>query len=95
MSLLENSSNVILSTIHKYRKEYVEQGLLPELLYCGKNDGTHMPMIPQSPDGENVYLYCLSCGYQKTAGLVTADDLNTYMRWRDLNPGAQILTVKR
>lgn len=95
MSLLEeNSSNKIIAIIHKYRKEYVNTGLLPELLYCGKNDGTHMPMIPQSPDGNIVYLYCLSCGYRKEAGLVTADDLNTYMRWRDLNPGKTILTLK-
>ena len=92
MSLLEISSNSILATIHKYRKDYVREELLPELLYCDKNDGTHMPMIPQSPDGEIVYLYCMTCGYRKEAGLVTADRLLTLMRWRDLNPSEPFLT---
>jgi hypothetical protein len=92
MSLLEISSNRIIATIHKYRKEYVKLGLLPELLYCEKNDGTHMPLVPESPDGDSVYLYCLSCGYRKETGFVTADALNTYMRWRDLNPTLPFLT---
>jgi hypothetical protein len=81
-------SNTIITTIHRYRK-YVRDNLLPDL-YCAKNDGTHLPLVSRMDQDDNVYLYCLTCDYEKQVGLVTADTLNTAMRWRDLNPSAPL-----
>jgi hypothetical protein len=43
---------------------------------------------------DNVYLYCLSCDYEKKAGLVTLDQLMRLMRWRDLNPSLPFLDTE-
>jgi hypothetical protein len=66
--------NSIIHTIHKYRK-YVRTNQLPEL-YCPKNDGHHLPLIVRFDSGDNVYLYCYTCGYTKRAGTATQDELN-------------------
>lgn len=78
---LDNKQNRIITTIHKYRK-YVLESLLPDL-YCKKTDGTHLPLFVRVDDDENVYLYCMSCDYEKQAGLVTADHLENLMRKAD------------
>jgi len=74
----------IIHIINKYRR-YVSNNLLPNL-YCAKNDGTHAPLLSRVDYDDNVYLSCLTCDWEKQAGLVTADHLASLMRWRDLNP---------
>lgn len=86
-------NNKIVSGISRYRKEYVKFDRLPDL-YCSKNDGTHLPLVIRVDHDENVYLYCLSCDFEKQAGLVTLDNLMRLMKWRDLNPTLQFLDTE-
>jgi len=85
-------SNTIITIIHRYRK-YVRDNLLPDL-YCAKDDGTHLPLVSRQDRDDKVSLYCLTCNWEKQAGLVTADNLNKWMRWRDLHPSEPILDVR-
>ena len=79
--VLDNKSNRIINTIHQY-KEYVKDNKLPDL-YCIKNDGTHLPLFSRLGKDDNVYLYCMSCDYEKQAGIVTMDFLESLMRDAD------------
>jgi hypothetical protein len=91
MFIKEEEVNLIVTTINRYRKFYVKNNLLPEL-YCTKNDGTHLPLTIRVEPDDSVYLYCLTCDFEKQAGLVTVDNLLRYMRWRDLHPSETLLT---
>jgi hypothetical protein len=82
MVLDNKESNSIITTIHRYKKFYVNKDILPDL-YCSKNDGTHLPLISRMDNSDNVYLYCLSCDYEKQAGFVTRDFLNSLMKQAD------------
>ena len=66
-------SGDLLYIIHRYNNDYVNKDLLPAL-YCSLNDGSHLPLVSKEVD-DNVYLYCLTCGWEKLAGWVTADTL--------------------
>lgn len=92
MILERNEGVLIIHTINRYRK-YVKNNLLPAL-YCAKDDGTHLPLSSRMDHDDNVYLYCLTCDWEKKAGLVTADNLNKWMRWRDLHPSEPLLDVR-
>lgn len=82
MSLID--SNTIIQTITRYRKNYVNKGILPDLFCVNSNDGTHQPLTVLCPDGDRVYLYCYTCDYQKEAGLVTADAIQRAMDYADI-----------
>lgn len=81
--------NIIVTTIHKYRKEYVKTKKLPEL-YCIKNDGTHLPLIVMVQKDDSVYLSCYSCDFVKQAGLMTVENLSRLMTWKDQNPDEKV-----
>jgi hypothetical protein len=85
--------NSIILGIHRYRKEFVDNNKLPDL-YCSKNDGTHLPLVIKLGDDDNVYLYCMSCDFEKRAGLVTLDSLLRLMEWRNENPEAPLLDTE-
>lgn len=91
MSLINKikEGNSIIFTIHRYRKDYVSKNLLPDL-YCTKNDGTHLPLISRMDARENVYLYCLTCDWEKRAGMVTESNLKRLMDWRDAHPDSPV-----
>jgi len=76
--VLDNNPNLIINTIHRYKK-YVKDNKLPDL-YCIKTDGTHLPLFSRLGKDDNVYLYCMSCDFEKQAGIVTMDYLESLMR---------------
>lgn len=69
MKTLED--NTILSITKEYLRLAKTNKVNP--VYCERNDGTHLPLISQCPDGETVYLVCLSCDWKTTVGLRLAD----------------------
>lgn len=88
MSLQENVEqhkrfNIpILRTILAYRR-YASGFDLPQL-YCNiEND--HLPLVPRVDYDDNVYLYCVTCNYEKRIGQNTADELQQMVDWRDVN----------
>jgi hypothetical protein len=92
MVVNENTGVPIIHILNRYRK-YIKNNLLPAL-YCAKDDGTHLPLASRVDSEDNVYLYCLTCDWEKKAGLVTADTLKSWMRWRDLHPNERLLDTR-
>ena len=48
-----------------------KEGLVPELL-CPMDQG---PLYPNQDLQENIFLYCLTCSYKKTVGIVDYENL--------------------
>lgn len=60
----------------QYVSKYVslsKEGLVPELL-CPMDQGS---LYPNQDMEENIFLYCLTCSYKKTIGLVDYKNLES------------------
>ena len=58
----------------QYVSKYVslsKEGLVPELL-CPMDQGS---LYPNQDVEENIFLYCLSCSYKKTIGIIEYNNL--------------------